>query len=150
MTLYTGFIYRMMQAKPYVTRNMYEKLYEQKRRLGQTIRIMCTTGYTDSVITRRQCRIFKEFFIKAVNQLHHCVEEIEEYSTEIIPEDSKRLKSIRKIYESFKIERKYVYFYDEILKENIRISIDSPDLCYAIIFYGLWEYHYMVKEILSQ
>ena len=131
MLLYTNVAYRMQQLKPYVASNMYQALYKEKARLGKAIRTMCTTEIQSTMPL--QVSLVEKFVQRAIKQLHHCVGKIGEYSEEVYPEDSERLRQIRKIYESFKIGEEYVSFYDEILRRNTRISLNSPSFNYAVM-----------------
>ena len=75
----------------------------------------------------------KVFIKDAITQLYHCAGPIGEFSTKVVLEDAEKLKNIRAIYESFKIGKKYVYFYDEILKREVKINIDSKEFAYAVM-----------------
>ena len=131
MLLYTNVVYRMQELKPYVTSEMYKELCKEKVRLGEAIRTICTTELYSK--EPPQVYLVKHFIERAEKQLHHCVGKIGEYSEEVCLEDSERLREIRKIYESFKIGEKYVSFYDEILRRNTRISLNSPSFNYAVM-----------------
>ncbi len=132
MLLYTNVAYRMRQLRPYADSDMYKALYKQKARLGKAIRTMCTNEEIQNTVPL-QVPLVEQFIQRAVKQLHHCVGKIGEYSEEVYPEDSERLKQIRKMYESFKIGEEYVSFYDEILRRNTRISLHSPSFNYAVM-----------------
>ncbi len=132
MLLYTNVVYRMRQLKPYASLDMYKALYNEKTRLGKAIRTMCTNSELQNTVPL-QVSLVEQFIQRAVKQLHHCVGKIGEYSEELYPEDSEKLRQIRKMYESFKIGEGYVSFYDEILRRNTRIPINSPSFNYAVM-----------------
>lgn len=131
MLLYTNVVYRMQVLKTCVTSEMYKELCKEKVRLGTAIRTICTTELYSTELT--QVYLVERFIERAVKQLHHCVGKIGEYSEEVCPEDSEKLRKIRKIYESFRIDKGYVWFYDEILRRNTRISLNSPSFNYAVM-----------------
>lgn len=137
MILYTNVLYYTVKAKGFVNTTMYNDLCKEKARLGKSIYQMCTTGYEDKdgSLSKNQCNVIKKFIDDSIPQLHHCTGPIGEYSIKVIPEDSERLKEIRDIYESFKIKRKYAYFYDEILNENKKVPINSVEFIYAIMMF---------------
>ncbi len=135
MTLYTIVSYRIQKAKKYCRKEMYNKLQKERQQLGNIVREVCTQEFaqSDCIITRADLKKLKRFIQCAEPQLYHCVGEIGEVSTEVVPSDADKLQKIREIYQSFKIGTKYVCYYDEIMEEEVKISIDSTDNAYAIM-----------------
>lgn len=129
---YTNISYYIMSAKEYATKNVYEILCKEKQKMEQEIREMCMQQFEKCVITPIKCKRMNNFVKRAISQLYHCIDFNGGYSTKVIEKDAEELKEIRKVYETFKVGRKYIYFYDSILKENVKILIDSPDSAYAI------------------
>lgn len=133
MSLYTNISYYVLKAKSHVTKRTYEKLCVEKQKMGVAIREICVQDFTDCVITKEKVKYVKSFLEWAIPQLYHCVEENEErYSERFELEDARKLKKIREVYKSFRVGRKYVYYYDEIISKNKKIPIDSPEVAYAI------------------
>ena len=133
MMLYTNVLYKMNRAKVYVEVAEYEELQKQIDSLGVIIHEVCNVKFEDDIINTEKVKQIKVFIKDAIAQLYHYAGPIGEFSTKVVLEDAEKLKNIRAIYESFKIGKKYVYFYDEILKREVKIKLDSKKVVYAIM-----------------
>ena len=133
MMLYTNVLYKMNKAKVCCEISDIEELQKQIDSLGAIIHEVCNAEFEDFIISSQNVKQIKVFIKEAVAQLYHCAGPIGEFSTKVVPEDAEKLKNIREIYESLKVGRKYVYFYDEILKKVVKINIDSKEIAYAIM-----------------
>lgn len=133
MILYTKFSYSMLRAGEYIPDDIYSKACAQKEILGEAIREICIQDFEECVITSSKVKQFKRFLKWVRPQLYHIAGSINEYSERVVTEDAEKLKDIREIYEDFKIGYRYIYFYDEIAKEKVKIPIESPEAAYAVM-----------------
>lgn len=132
MILYTNISYYTLRAKPFVSKNTYERLCGEKKKIGEAIRQICYFDFENVIFNKEKHEKIKKFIEFSIRRLYHCIENIGEYSTEVVEEDAKKLEKIRRIYQSFQIKNEVIVFYDEILGKRVKIATDSPQSAYAV------------------
>lgn len=132
MLFYTNIFYYTLKAKQFVSKSTYERLSTERKKLGKAIREACCFDFEDIVFTKEKYEKIKSFIEFSISRLYHCVEDIGECSIRVVEKDAKKLKKIRDIYQSFRIGDEFIIFYDEILRKNVKILMNSSQGAYAI------------------
>lgn len=113
MLFYTEVSLRVLETEQYVEKSIYRQLCQEKDTLGKAIYNMCNKEFKQYDMAQNKCKEVKIIIEEATKTM----------------KDSK----LRRIYRSFCVGRKYIYFFDTICNQKKKVSINSSFSIYAIM-----------------